>query len=54
MYNIPLPGQLCDMFHLFQTGLPKVLTFAGVAQQMGWAMPADLLYMKKNTGPICV
>ena len=40
------------MFHLFQTGLPKVLTFAGVAQQMGWAMPADVLYMKKTTGPL--
>ena len=26
----------------------KVLTFAGVAQQMGWAMPADLLYMEKT------
>ena len=38
------------MFNLFQTGLPKVLTFAGVAQKMGWAMPADFLcisHMKK-------
>ena len=26
----------------------KVLTFAGVAQQMGWAMPADLFVYEKN------